>query len=140
MTHQNAVSVVAAPLDAVERVVRDVEHWPRIILGLEQVVETSYCRFTFSLRDRSSVRQVDVAAVAHPSEHRLVWHALAGPRFDGEIRLTAVDNGHTRVSLSITADPAGFLASVADLAHLGHDSAAVLDLQRLEAVVTGATA
>jgi len=43
------------------------------------------------------------------------------------------------VSLSRTADPAGFLASLADLARMGHDDTAALDLQRLEAVLTGPT-
>jgi uncharacterized membrane protein len=138
MTHQQAVSVVAAPLDAVERRLRDVGHWPQFLLGLEEVAETSFGRYTFLLRDRSSVREVEVAVVAHPGEHRIVWHALAGPRFDGEVRLAAVDARHTRVSLTLTAEPAGFLASLGDLAHMGHHSTAVLDLQRLEALVTGA--
>lgn len=136
MTHQHAVSVMAAPLQAVERTVRDVEHWPRFLLGLEQVSETSFGRYTFVVRDRSGVREVDVAVTAHPGEHRIVWHALAGPRFDGELRLTAVDAAHTRVSLRITADPAGFLASLSDFARLGQHSTADLDLHRLEAVVT----
>jgi len=139
MTHQHAVTVVAAPLETVERALQDVAHWPRFLLGVEQVAKVSHGRYTFVVRDRSSVREVDVAVVAHPGEHRVGWHALAGPRFDGEIRLAAVAGGRTRVSLSRTADPAGFLASLADLARMGHDDTAALDLQRLEAVLTGPT-
>ena len=137
---QHAVSVVSAPLQAVERTVRDVENWPRFLRGVERVVETSFGRYTFVLRDASGAREVDVAVTAHPGEHRIVWHALAGPRFDGEIRLTEVDDRHTRVSLSITAEPAGFLASLSDFARLGAHSTVELDLQRLDALATGTAA
>ena len=140
MTHQQAVSVVTAPCETVESTLRDVSSWPQFLLGLEQVTETSFGRYRFVVRDRSSVRDVDVAVVAHPREHRIVWRALAGPRFDGEIRLAPTDEGHTRVSLSLSAEPAGFLASLSDMAHMGAQSTAVLDLQRLDSLVTGGTA
>ena len=138
MTHQQAFSVVAAPLETVERTVRDVGHWPQFLLGLAEVAETSFGRYTFIIRDRVSVREAEVAVVAHPRDHRIVWRARAGPRFDGEIRLFPVDGSHTRGSLSLVADPTGFLGSLSELAHLQRQSTALLDLQRLESVVTGA--
>jgi uncharacterized membrane protein len=138
MTHQQAVSVLAVPLETVEHAVRDVGRWPEFLLGLEQVTETSFGRYTFVLRDTTSSREVDVAVVAHPREHRIAWHALRGPRFDGEIRLAAVDERHTRVNLSLTADPAGFLAGLCDLVRISHTTTAMLDLQRLDQLVTGA--
>jgi uncharacterized membrane protein len=140
MTHQEAVSVVAAPLEAVERRLRDVTNWPQFLLGLDEVTETSFCRYCFTVRDGRSTRVVDVAVTPHAREHRTVWRALAGPRFDGEIRLAAVDEGHTRVSLSLTAEPAGFLAGLSDMVRMSHTTTAMLDLQRLEAMVTGASA
>ena len=63
-----------------------------------------------------------------------------GPRFDGDLRLTAVDDGHTRVALALTADPAGFLAALGDLIRLSPTSTATLDLQLLAAAITGAPA
>jgi uncharacterized membrane protein len=137
MTHQQAVSVVAAPLDTVERQLRDVLQWPGFLLGLEKVTETSFQRYTFVVKDGNSSREVDVAVVAHPGEHRMVWHALKGARFDGDVRLTAVDATHTRVHLSLIADPQGFLAALSDFVR-SSSSTATLDLQRLEGVVTGA--
>ncbi|HEX2810718.1 MAG TPA: hypothetical protein VHN80_31525 [Kineosporiaceae bacterium] len=137
MTHQQAVSVVAAPLDVVERQLRDVAQWPGFLLGLEKVTETSFERYTFVVKDGASTREVDVAVVAHPREHRMVWHALHGPRFDGDVRLTAIDAKHTRVSLSLTADPQGFLAGLSDFVR-SSSSTATLDLQRLEGMVAGA--
>jgi uncharacterized membrane protein len=137
MTHQQAVSVVAAPLDAVERQLRDVVQWPGFLLGLEKVTETSFERYTFVVKDGTSSREVEVAVVAHPREHRMIWHALKGPRFDGEVRLTAVDAKHTKVSLSLTAEPQGFLAGLSDFVR-SSSSTATLDLQRLEGLIVGA--
>lgn len=134
MTHQQAVSVVPVPLETVERRLRDVGGWPQFLLGLERVVETSFGRYTFTVADGSKTRDIGVAVTAHPGEHRIVWHALTGPRYDGEVRLTAVDAHHTRVALSLTAEPAGFLAGLSDFVRSG-SSTAVLDLQRLEAMV-----
>jgi uncharacterized membrane protein len=135
MTHQQAESVIAAPLAAVERQVRDVASWPGFLLGLEKVTEHSFERYQFVVKDGNGTREVDVAVVAHPGEHRLIWHALNGPRFEGEVRLRAVDIKHTRVVLSLTAEPKGFLAGLGDLVH-SKGSAATLDLQRLDRLVT----
>lgn len=136
MTHQQAVSVIPAPLEVVERRVRDVASWPEFLLGLEAVTETSFGRYRFLVQDGASTREVDVAVVAHPGEHRVVWHSLGGgARFDGEVRMKPVDAGHTRVSISRTADPAGFLSGLAEFVR-SRTTTAVLDLQRLERVVT----
>jgi uncharacterized membrane protein len=136
MTHQQAESVIAAPLAAVERQVRDIASWPGFLLGLEKVTEHSFERYQFVIKDGSHLREVDVAVVSHPGEHRLLWHALKGPKFEGDLRLHAVDGNHTRVVLSLTAEPKGFLAGLADLVHT-KGSAAAVDLQRLDALVTG---
>lgn len=137
MTHQQAVAVVPAPLETVEHRLRDVGAWPRFLTGLERVVETSFGRYRFSVKDPCSrTRDIEVAVVAHPGEHRMVWHALTGPRFDGEVRLAAVDTHHTRVSLSLVADPAGFLAGLSDFIR-SSQTTATLDLQRLEEMILG---
>jgi uncharacterized membrane protein len=139
MTHQQAVSVIGAPLKQVEQRLRDVASWPKFLLGLLEVTEISFGRYTFVVRDGSARRTVDVAVTAHPGEHRIVWHALNGPKFDGEIRLAEVDAGHTRASLSLTAEPKGFLASLSDFIS-SSQTAAMLDLQRLEELVAGTPA
>jgi uncharacterized membrane protein len=139
MTHQQAVSVVPASLESVERRLRAVGDWPEFLLGLERVAETSFGRYTFTVKEGTKERDVEVAVVAHPGEHRIVWHALAGPRFDGEVRLTAIDAHHTRVTLSLTAEPAGFLSALSDFVR-SPATTATLDLQRLETMVLGSTA
>jgi uncharacterized membrane protein len=134
MTHQQAVSVVPAPLAVVERRLRDVGAWPEFMVGLESVTETSFGRYRFVVKEGAKPREVDVAVVAHPGEHRIVWHSLSGARYNGELRLTAVDAGRTRVSLSLTADPGGLLAGLGEFVR-SPSTVATLDLQRLENLV-----
>lgn len=139
MTHQKAVSTVAAPADVVERQLRDVPSWPQFMVGVSQVRQTSFGRYVFDLSDGVKTRSAQIAVTAHPREHRIVWHALAGPRFSGEFRLSVVDSGHTRVTLSLTVDPSGFLAGLSDFVSTRDaTSTATRDLQRLEAVVVPA--
>ena len=126
--------MLAAPLKVVEQRLRDVDDWPQFLLGLERVTQTSFGRYQFVVRDGTGSRTMDVAVVAHPREHRIAWHALTGSRFDGEVRLAEADAGHTRVSLSLTVEPQGFLARLSDLVS-SSQSAATLDLQRLESFI-----
>jgi len=134
MTHQQATSVVAAPIRTVESRVRDVLGWPRFMLGVEQVTEISFGRYRFVVRNGSRTRTVDVAVTAHPREHRIVWCALNGPRFDGELRLAEVDADHTRVRLTLRVEPLGLLAGLADMVSSSAD-AATIDLRRLDDLV-----
>lgn len=135
MTHQEATAVVPVPLADVESRLTDVTRWSTFLAGVREVTETSFQRYRFVIADGGdAVREVDAAVVPHPREHRFAWHSLAGPRFDGEIRLSAVDDRHTRVHLSLVAEPAGFLAGLTEMLGTAHSTATV-DLQRLEAHV-----
>lgn len=131
MTHQEASSVVAAPLELVQQRLREVERWPEFLLGVSSVRKLSHERYRFAVDDRG---EVDVCVSAHPKEHRISWRALSGPRFVGEIRMAAVDAGHTRVTLSMTADPAGFLAGLSEML-ASSKSTATFVLQRLDGYV-----
>lgn len=136
MTHQEASSVVSLPEEEVYARLAEVEDWPRFLLGVKAVRRTAHERYVFTVADGSRSRDVEVAVRLHPAEARITWQALSGPRFDGELRVADAELlGHTRVMLSITAEPAGFLAGLAEMAGAS-SPAAVLDLQRLEAVLS----
>lgn len=136
MTHQEAmITVEAAPEHVWERVAV-VEDWPDFLAGVRSVRRTSHERYLFTVVDGAhTVRDVPVAVGHHPKEHRIAWRALAGPRFDGEVRLAGSGPGRTAVTLTLTVEPAGFLAGVAELAGVTVP-AAVLDLQRLDGMLT----
>ncbi len=131
MSHQEATSVVPQPLDVVQERLRDVESWPTFLEGLILVTQTAHQRYRMVVRSGQTTREVNAAVLAHPREHRFTWKALAGPRYEGEIRLSAVDDQHTQVRLALTADPVGFVAGIGELFGSSNDVAQV-DLARLE--------
>ncbi len=131
MAHQEATSVVAAPLEAVESGLREIESWPAFVIGVARVQRTGPDRYRFTLNDGTRPRDVDVAVTRHPREHRTTWRSLGGPACRGEWRLAKVDDGHTRVHLTLSADPTGFFEGLAEMLGSSRDTAAC-DLQRLE--------
>ncbi len=131
MSHQEATSVVPQPLAAVEERLREVESWPMFIEGLKLVTKTAHQRYRMVVTSGRTTREVNTAVIAHPREHRFTWKAVAGPRYEGEIRLSAVDEHHTRVRLSFTSDPVGFVSGISELFGSSNDAAQV-DLARLE--------
>lgn len=138
MTHQDATSVVTLPVEQVYAGLSDVEAWPKFLLGVAAVRRTAHERYVFTVADAASrTRDVEVAVGHHPAEHRIAWHALSGAKFDGEIRMSPVGEGHTRVHLQLVAEPAGFLAGVAEMVG-ATVPAAMLDLQRMETLLGAA--
>ena len=139
LTHQEASAVVSMSLRTVDKRLRNVEDWSHFLVDVEEVTATSYERYVFRVREGRQLREVAMAVVNHPREHRFTWRALTGPRYDGELRLQSVDERHTRLTLSLTTQPAGFLAGLTEM--LGSTgSTAVVDLQRLESHLTDAGA
>ncbi|WP_088289112.1 SRPBCC family protein [Kineosporia sp. A_224] len=139
MTRQEASSVVDLPVEHVYARLSAVEEWPRFLTGVRSVRRTSFERFVFTVTGGvdgpGRTRDVEVAVGHHPKEHRIAWHALAGPAFDGELRMAEAGPGHTRVALTLVAEPTGFIAGVSEM--VGATSpAAVLDVQRLEELLT----
>ena len=135
MRRQEASTVVAAPLSAVEGTLTDVARWPEFLSGLEAVEVTGHERYRFTVTDGGRRRTVAVCVVPHVAEHRISWHALEGPRYVGELRLNAVDDGHTRVDLTLTADPVRMLDGLREMVGERHRTVEV-DLQRLDKLLT----
>jgi uncharacterized membrane protein len=136
MTHQDASHVINLPLELIETALRDVDRWPRFVVGVQSVEKTSFERYVFRIEEDGQLREVPVAVVAHPAEHRITWRVQSGPAFDGEFRLTSVEERRTLAQLIMTAEPTGFLAALSDMFG-GHASMAELTLQRLDTEVIG---
>jgi uncharacterized membrane protein len=135
MTHQEATAVVNLSVSEIEAKLREIGAWPRFVVGLQDVIKTAHERYTFVVHDRSGTREVPVCAILHPREHRVSWKSLSGPAFDGEYRLHEESDRRTRVTVSLVAEPAGFLAGLGDMI-ASSTSTAELILQRLEAYLT----
>ena len=137
MTTQQAATVMAAPLAAVHAKLRDVPSWPEFLSGLVAVERLGSERYRFTLGEGGRSREVPVCVVDHAAEHRISWRQLEGPRYAGELRLRAVDGGHTRVELRTIADPPGMAAGLREMLGERHPTAE-LDLRRLEELLTSA--
>jgi uncharacterized membrane protein len=134
MFRQHATTTVAAPLTEVQSRLADVSSWPSFLYGLESVEQTGHERYRFTLADGKRHRTVPVCVQAHPAQHRMAWRQLEGPRYFGELRLREVDDAHTTVELTMTADPVSMADGFRELMGERHP-AAQLDLQRLDAYV-----
>jgi hypothetical protein len=131
VTHQEASTVVRVPLTRVEQRLRDIESWERFLAGVSGVRRTAHERYVFRL---DTGRSVPVAVRAHPRQHSYVWCALAGPPFDGTLRLSPRGRARTRVTLSLTTRPVGFLANLLDMV-APSTSRADIDVQQLASFV-----
>jgi hypothetical protein len=138
MTRQHARTTVAAPLAVVQQRLADVAGWPAFLSGLESAEPAGFERWQFTLAEGSHRRTVPVCVQVHPGEHRIAWHALQGPRYLGEFRLKATDDGHTAVELTSSADPDSAGKGLREMLGERHVTAP-LDLQRLDAFVTAST-
>jgi hypothetical protein len=132
MTRQQASAVVTVPLESLQQALRNVEDWTAFIAGVSKITKRAHERYVFELDEGGSPREVAAVVRLNHRDHCFTWHAVSGPRFDGCLKLTAVDGGRrTRVSIDLTAHPDGFVAGITDfVAH--RRPHAVLDLQRLE--------
>jgi uncharacterized membrane protein len=137
MTTQQATAVMRAPLEVVRERLRDVTGWPAFVSGLVGVEQLGFERYRFTLAEGGARRDVPVCVVDHAAEHRISWRQLEGPRYSGEVRLRAVDDGHTQVELRTTVDPTGFASGLREMLGERYPTAE-LDLRRLEELlVTG---
>ncbi|HVN10975.1 MAG TPA: SRPBCC family protein [Kineosporiaceae bacterium] len=136
MARQEATTVVAVSLDAVEARLTDVSRWPEFVTGLESVEPAGFERYRFTVAARGRRRTLHVCVVPHPAEHRISWRALEGPRYVGELRLRAVDDRHTRIDLTMTIDPEGLMDGLREI--VGGEPMAELTIQHIDAFVSRA--
>ena len=137
MRHQEATTTVAAPVEAVERFVADVTHWPGFIEGLDTVQRTGHERWLFCLHDGRDRRESVVVVRRDAARHAMTWRSLDGPAFAGCIALAAVDDGHTRVRLELHRHPGTLLAGLAEMV-MPRGDRATHDLGALEAALAAA--
>jgi uncharacterized membrane protein len=134
MASQQASAIVNMPLDEVQARLRDVETWPQFLIGLESITRLAHERYRLGVREGKRQYDVDVCLFARPREHRFAWRALARPRWDGELRLSAEGERRTRVRLSLQVEPRGRAAVWSEMVS-GTDSHALLDMYRLQDVL-----
>lgn len=135
VTSADGSSVIEIPWPEVQAWLVNVEFWPGFLVDVQGVRKTSHERYVFRHHDG---REVPYVVRLDARDHRFSWHALTGPPCGGSLRLHALNERQTRVVLSLSNQPAGAKAALADMIVL-HRPAVDLDLQRLEAQIRGLT-
>jgi hypothetical protein len=134
MRLHEATAVISASVDELEDRLSDVQSWPAFLVGLDAVEPLGYERYLFRLSEGPGRRDRRAALVCvrhFRGSHRFSWKALGGPVYSGCLQLTALDDRHTAVRLSISSHPATFRAGMAEMV-MPQASRAVHDLQKLE--------
>ena len=131
MRQQQATAVVPFPLTTVEKRLRDVESWSQFLQGIESIRYTSHERYLFTLADGRDHRQIKMVVKLRYRDHCFVWHGIAGPTVRGSLKLTAVDERHTSITLMVASLPTDVRSGMAEMM-MPHSSIAMMDLQLLE--------
>jgi hypothetical protein len=137
MRQQEANTVISSPLARVEDRLTDVTLWPAFLVGLESVERLGHERYRFHLADGRDRRDVVVCVRHHPALHSFSWKALEGPAYRGGLELSAVDDRHTAVRLTLTSHPGTLWAAVSEML-MPRLSLAANDLQKLDALTARA--
>ena len=114
---QRASAVLDVPLAIVDEHLRPVIAWSAFLPGLEDATATSFARYRFRLRQDGRAEDVPVAVSIDHRRHRVSWHALHGPRYEGRITLGPAGDRRTKVTVELTVDPrstAGHWSSMFD--------------------------
>jgi hypothetical protein len=127
---ERAATVIPLPLSVVESNIWDVTSWTTFLGDVEWIERSAHERYVFGVRQGRRVNEVPVAVRWHARDHRVTWRELSGPAWRGEIRLTALNGRRTRIGLSVSAHPRGFLANLTDVLGGGRREVDV-DLRKL---------
>jgi len=111
---KRATAIVAMEPDALFTWLCNVENWPRIFDGLEQVEQLGYRRYRWQIRFAKHERTVDVAISCDPHARRVSWRHLTGPRFDGTFWVSPFGDARSKVDLVMHLSPEGFREGLVD--------------------------
>jgi hypothetical protein len=115
----------------VERRLRDVESWSEFLAGIESITFTSHERYRFTLHEGSDHREVKMVVKLRYQDHCFAWHEISGPPVRGSLKLVAVDDRHTALTLVVASMPATLRSGVAEMM-MPNNSTAMVDVRLLE--------
>ena len=131
MRQQQATTVVPFPLATVEKRLRDVESWSEFLEGVDSIRYTSHERYLFALADGRDHREIKMVVKLRYQDHCFVWHGIAGPTVRGSLKLVAVDDRHTTVTLVVASLPIDLRSGMAEMM-MPNSSTAMFDARLLE--------
>ena len=131
MRQQQATTVVPLPLATVEKQLRHVESWSEFLQDIESIRFTSHERYLFTLNDGYGRRDIKMVVKLRYQDHCFTWHEIGAPPVRGSLKLVAVDDRHTAVTLVEASMPASMRSGMAEMV-MPNGSAAMVDVRLLE--------
>lgn len=123
--------MVPLSLATVEQRLRDVESWSEFLAGVDSIRYTSHERYLFTLADGRDHREIKMVVKLRYQDHCFVWHGIAGPTVRGSLKLLAIDDRHTAVTLVVASLPIDVRSGMAEMM-MPNSSTAMFDARLLE--------
>jgi uncharacterized membrane protein len=103
---------VHSPISVVYKQWLQFENYPRFMEGVEKVEELDDGRVRWRATMAGTVLEWDSEIVENVPDRRIAWRSTNGPQTRGTVALRPVGAEHTRVTLRLEYDPAGYVDDV----------------------------
>ena len=105
---------VDAPLQAVYNQWTQFEEFPRFMQGVEEVRQLTDTRLFWKAEIWGKAAEWEAEIYEQIPDQRIAWRSVTGHPNAGAVSFQAVDEGRTRVTLTMSYEPLGALEKIAD--------------------------
>jgi uncharacterized membrane protein len=124
-------TTVDRPLSMVYNQWTQFEDFPHFMEGVEKVVQKDDTHLRWVTEIGLAEREFDAEITEQLADERISWRALGETKHAGEVRFEPVGDNQTRVKLSMSYAPEGFLEKVGNALNL-QEKRAEGDLERFK--------
>jgi uncharacterized membrane protein len=105
---------VDAPLSAVYNQWTQFEEFPRFMEGVKSVKQLDDKRLHWHAEIAGKDKEWDAEIYRQEPDQTIAWRSTSGAQNSGEVRFSSAGDGRTRVTLTMSYDPEGFIENVGD--------------------------
>ena len=105
---------VDAPISTVYNQWTQFEEFPRFMEGVKEVRQLDDKRLHWHAEIAGKDKHWDAEIYRQEPDQTIAWRSTSGAQNGGEVRFASAGNGGTRVTLTMSYDPEGFIENVGD--------------------------
>jgi uncharacterized membrane protein len=105
---------VNAPISTVYNQWTQFEEFPRFMKGVKEVRQLDDKRLHWHAEIGGKDKEWDAEIYRQEPDQVIAWRSTSGAHNGGEVRFTRAGDGGTRVTLTMSYDPEGFIENVGD--------------------------
>ena len=105
---------VDAPISAVYNQWTQFEEFPRFMEGVKSVRQLDDKRMHWHAEIAGKDKEWDAEIYRQEPDQVIAWRSTSGAQNGGEVRFSSAGNNGTRVTLTMSYDPEGFIENVGD--------------------------